>query len=324
MDYTQLKWDEWRVLQQPKPRTGRIPVLPIQTVPRLLASSRSLLFLRNSSCLRVSSSQIVSIYVGIFQLVAMVHLILTGATGRVGSAALAAMLRNPSVTRVSVLSRSPVPQATDTEEAKRKCNVIIHADFGQPPSDETLGKLRGAKGCVWAQGISITEVPRDKYENITFDWPLMWAKRLTQAEPIGEDGKINFVYVSGEGATTKPGFATPAFGRIKGQAEASLLELSKNDEHKKLRVYSARPGGVDNSAQPEIQQYTSGKSTGLHKYVIEGMLMPILRKTMTSQMSPTRELGDSLVQLAAGDGARMPEGTGISGEGRTLGNSALR
>lgn len=84
------------------------------------------------------------------------HLILTGATGLVGSGVLHHMINTPAVTTVSVLSRRPVPQA----EGHEKVKVIIHKDFNSYPS-ELLEQLRGAEGCVWAQGISITKVTRE-------------------------------------------------------------------------------------------------------------------------------------------------------------------
>lgn len=251
------------------------------------------------------------------------HLILTGATGRVGSAALNAMIRNPDITHVSILTRSPVPQATDSEEAKRKCEVIIHSDFAQPPADETLTKLVGAKGCVWAQGISITSVSREMYDKITYDYPTSWAKHFAQAKGLGEEGKFNFVYVSGEGASTEPRLWTPAFGKVKGRAEKDLLELSKLEQFKRLRIFSPRPGGVDNTYQPEIHKYTLGKSTGVMR-AVEMPLMPLARALSKNLVSPTKELGNVLVDLAAGDGERIPDGPGVSGEGRTLSNIALR
>jgi hypothetical protein len=84
------------------------------------------------------------------------HLILTGATGLVGSAVLHHMINTPSVTAVSILSRRPVPQA----DGHGKVKVIIHEDFNTYPSD-VLERLQGAEGCVWAQGISITKVTKE-------------------------------------------------------------------------------------------------------------------------------------------------------------------
>ncbi len=86
----------------------------------------------------------------------MVHLILTGATGLVGSAVLHHMINTPAVTKVSVLSRRPVTQA----EGHEKVKVIIHKDYTTYPS-EILAQLKDAEGVVWAQGISSTQVNKE-------------------------------------------------------------------------------------------------------------------------------------------------------------------
>ena len=64
------------------------------------------------------------------------------------------MLTTKAVTTVIVLSRRPVPQA----EGHAEVQVILHKDFNDYPS-EVLEKLKGAEGCVWALGVSQTDVP---------------------------------------------------------------------------------------------------------------------------------------------------------------------
>ena len=86
------------------------------------------------------------------------HLILTGATGLVGSAVLHHMLNTKTITTISILSRRPVPQAEGHPQAR----VYIHKDFNTYPS-ELLEKLSGAEGCVWALGVSTNDVPDEKY-----------------------------------------------------------------------------------------------------------------------------------------------------------------
>jgi hypothetical protein len=57
----------------------------------------------------------------------------------------------------------------------------------------------------------------------------------------------------------------------------------------------------------------------------EGAVLPVVRGCLPSMISPTRELGKVLVELACGDGAAQKEGeSGVSGEGRTLNNVAMR
>jgi hypothetical protein len=135
------------------------------------------------------------------------HLILTGATGLVGSACLQAMLTTKAVTTVTVLSRRPVPQA----DGHQKVKVIIHKDFNNYPPD-VLEKLKGAEGVVWALGISQTLEPDkeyvirawfyagglstdawpSKYTEITKGFPLAAAKAFSSlSDPF------KFVYVSG-------------------------------------------------------------------------------------------------------------------------------
>jgi uncharacterized protein YbjT (DUF2867 family) len=89
------------------------------------------------------------------------HLILTGATGLVGSAVLHHMLSTPSISQISILSRRPVPQA----EGHVKAKVIIHKDFNTYTSD-VLEQLKGAEGVVWAQGISVTQVTKEYVDRV--------------------------------------------------------------------------------------------------------------------------------------------------------------
>ncbi|KAI9655685.1 MAG: hypothetical protein M1831_004837 [Alyxoria varia] len=257
------------------------------------------------------------------------HLILTGATGLVGSACLHAMQRNPAVSKISILSRRPVPQATSTVGAnpKLETNVIIQNDFSQPPSEEALAQLRDARGVVWAQGISVNQVDKADYEKITYDFPFVAAKAFAKmpdakSDEIGEP-HFNFVYVSGEGVTTKPGMLTPRFAGVKGRAEAGLLALSREEEYSRLRVYSARPGVVDPTGHEEIQEVANEKRQGMLKLFAK-VLQPTMRVAYKDMVSPTRELGDAMVNLAMGDGKELPQGPGISGDGRTLGSAALR
>lgn len=84
------------------------------------------------------------------------HLILTGATGLVGTAALHHLLSAPSVTKVTILSRRPVPLAANNP----KVTTIIHEDYtSYPPA--LLADLKGAQACIWALGVSINDVPKE-------------------------------------------------------------------------------------------------------------------------------------------------------------------
>lgn len=84
------------------------------------------------------------------------HLILTGATGLVGSGVLDAMLKSKDITKISILSRKPVPMVADDP----RVNVILHRDFAKY-EPQVLEQLQGANGVVWALGISQLKVTKE-------------------------------------------------------------------------------------------------------------------------------------------------------------------
>jgi hypothetical protein len=245
------------------------------------------------------------------------HLILTGATGVVGSGVLAHILSLPAgqVTRLSILSRKPIAMAEDANKPHVK--VIHHEDFSSYPP-EVLQELKGADGVVWALGISQNEVNKEDYIKITKDYTLEAAKAFG-----GLSDNFKFVYVSGEGATTTPGMFTPLFGRVKGDTEAALLDLGK--KMPTLKVFSLRPGAVDPYSHPEVLKAVAAKLRGQPLWQRAGTraLLPVLRAAYKDMVSPTKDLGRVLTDLAMGSGEPL-EGKGIEGEGRTIANVGFR
>ena len=243
------------------------------------------------------------------------HLILTGATGIVGSSVLAHVLSLPAgqVTRLSILSRKPVAMA----EAANKPNVkvIQHSDFSSYPP-ELLQELKGADGVVWALGISQTEVNKEDYIKITKDYALEAAKAFS-----GLSNNFKFVYVSGEGATLKPGMFTPLFGQVKGETEAALLEMGK--ETSGLKVFSVRPAAVDPYGHSELRKVSDARRTAMMYKVGDRVLLPAFRACWPNLVSPTKDLGRVLTDLAMGDGEPL-KGKGIKGEGRNVTNAGFR
>ena len=79
---------------------------------------------------------------------------------------------------------------------------------------------------------------------------------------------------------------------------------------------------MDPDLQPEIKPFIPKPQGFMYKVAVP-VLRPLFRATWSNMVSPTRELGQVLVDLAMGDGKPL-EGEGISGEGRTLSNIAVR
>ncbi|PTB63999.1 hypothetical protein BBK36DRAFT_1125481 [Trichoderma citrinoviride] len=246
------------------------------------------------------------------------HLILTGATGLVGSGVLDAMIRDTSIAKISILSRRPVPMADDAKDPR--INVIIHKDFEQY-SSSLLGQLKDANGCVWALGISQTKVTKDEYIRITKDYPLAAARAFSSLSD-SEDQPFRFVYVSGEGATQEPGYCTATFGRVKGETEVALAEMS--NETRSMRTYSVRLGAVDASQHDAIKKYIP--DPGALYRAMGSALYPVIRTVMPLGLAPTDIAGDCLCKMAMGKLDDKLEGPGAikNGLSWTLNNKAMR
>ncbi|KAM4063953.1 nucleoside-diphosphate-sugar epimerase [Hirsutella rhossiliensis] len=250
------------------------------------------------------------------------HLILTGATGLVGSAVLDAMLAAKEVTKISILSRRPVRMAEDRATTDGggadRVRVIVHSDFTSYDA-AVLDKLKGAVGCVWALGVSQNKVTADEYVRITKDYPLAAAKAFaTLPTASSSAAPFRFVYVSGEGATQTPGRFSAIFARVKGETEKALAELSATTGEKPgsqpqpqplLRADSVRPAFVDAANHAAIKPYIPNPGLLYNATVLT--LGPVFRSAYRRMHSPTEVLGGFLTQLAAGgiDDAKV-EGPG--------------
>ncbi|KAF5545092.1 nucleoside-diphosphate-sugar epimerase [Fusarium phyllophilum] len=216
------------------------------------------------------------------------HLILTGATGLVGSGVFDAMLRSKDITKISILSRRPVPMAAGDP----RVNVITHNDFTRYNS-EVLDQLQDANGVVWALGISQLKVTKDEYVTITKDFPVAAAKAFSKISPTKEP--FRFIYVSGHGATLEPTSFTPIFGRVKGETERALSELQAPT---KFHVESVRPAGVDATNHEAIKPYIP--NPGMLYNAMYLLMGPLVRTVLQSLHSPTEKLGPFLMNMAMG------------------------
>lgn len=220
------------------------------------------------------------------------HLILTGATGMIGTGVLDRMLQAKDVTKVSILSRRPVRFADEVKDPR--VSVIIHPDFANYNSPSLQDQLQDAKGCVWALGsTSTTQVPAEEYIKVTKDYSVEAAKAFAKMGTAEEP--FRFVYISGEGATQTPGMMTSLYARVKGEAEEALAKVA--DDNPSLMVLSARPAGVDGTGHAAVEKY--GPDAIFFHKVVRTTLLPTLRMFYGKMHTPTVMLGDVCTQLVS-------------------------
>lgn len=78
-------------------------------------------------------------------------LIVTGATGFVGTEVIRQALRNPAITSVVALARKPVlpPDNAGPGVDTSKLQSIVLDDWTSPYSESVKQRLNGADACIW-------------------------------------------------------------------------------------------------------------------------------------------------------------------------------
>ena len=256
------------------------------------------------------------------------HLILTGASGVIGTSILNYIVQHaiPAgiVTQLSILTRRPIPYLENTTSIP-EIKVIKHTDFETyPPS--LLAELQDAQACIWSIGIQISEVPEPEYMKITRDYAVAAAKAFAGLN--GGKG-FTFVYVSGEGATHNPGAMTMRFARLKGQAEKAVLAAGEQggpEYAAGLRPLVVRPGGVDPFRDPVVMKAWAERKYGWKSMIYRPTVFSVFDMVYPSMVSDATELGRCLTGIATKEyGAEVKwQGDYVEAEGRVLTNTALK
>ncbi|KAK5273033.1 hypothetical protein LTR99_002426 [Exophiala xenobiotica] len=184
----------------------------------------------------------------------MVHLILTGATGLVGSAVLSHILSlpasaTPQITRLSILTRnpniallaSPPPLGTPSTNKHTKIEVIEHGhkdfDFDFGFGSGTFGsevleeKLRGADACIWCLGVSQNDVDPETYVRVTRDFAVNAARAFSTlslkpaSSSVGQDSH-NYNHNDATATATATGQGKKGEGEGEGEGKFKFIYVS--------------------------------------------------------------------------------------------------
>jgi nucleoside-diphosphate-sugar epimerase len=152
----------------------------------------------------------------------ILRIILTGATGFVGGAVLEQVLQDSAIEKVTLLTRRSLGIVNP------KLQEIILKDFTDYAHVKENLKT---DACIWCLGVSQTEVSRDVYIQITFDYTMAAARAMFAVNP-----GMRFCFLSGSGADQEEQ-SRVLFGKTKGRTEKELLKLSPN-------VFNFRPAFI--------------------------------------------------------------------------------
>lgn len=158
-------------------------------------------------------------------------IIVTGATGMVGTELVRQAIADPAVEEIIALVRSNMPFSHP------KLRELIHTDFLNFEGLEEV--FRAADACIWCLGISQLRVPAREYIKITYCYTVKAAAAMRRANPA-----IRFVFLSAAGADMS-GRWPGRFAKVKGRTERALTQLGL------AGLFIFRPGGILATVPPQ-------------------------------------------------------------------------
>jgi len=163
------------------------------------------------------------------------EIIITGATGTIGSAILRHCLTNPSITSIVALTRRPLP-ITHPKLSTITIDNWITWDSG------VLSRILSADAAIWAIGTT------DANREINYDYPLAFQESFLEARKASPHAAKRFRYIRVSGAFTEPDqdrslwfYAGPR--KLHGLAEARTMELAEK-YNSVCQTFVVKPGGV--------------------------------------------------------------------------------
>jgi len=169
------------------------------------------------------------------------RVLITGATGNIGTELVRQCLSSPSITHITILSRR-APSSLDLSDPK--LTFLPHLDFqAYPPALLDTLRSQQVEACIWCLGANSQRVSnRKELETINKEYPVAAATAFKSLAP-----NFRFIYTSLPGADVSSWWAPTA---VRGLAETELLAIEGVD------VFVVRPGAVEagKRADPSISE----------------------------------------------------------------------
>ena len=184
--------------------------------------------------------------------------VLSGSTGFIGGEIFTQCLNHPSITSILILTRRDPGDLASNPKAK----VIIIQDFTSY-DEATINELKSADAAIWCMGTYTGS------EKVDIEYPLKFIEAIKTRPP----GSTPLRYVHLGGAFTEPPakegqkerslwfFANGR--RVRGAAEARVLECAQDGPQSGFTVYVVKPGGVLSKGNAFIQRWIFGDSLSI-------------------------------------------------------------
>jgi nucleoside-diphosphate-sugar epimerase len=206
----------------------------------------------------------------------MKKVIITGATGMIGSLVLQNCLQHPDIGQVTILVRQKMGISSN------KLVEVIHADFSNYLEREY--HIKNQDIAYYCLGVYTGAVPRDEFRTITVHYTKVFAQTLQQYSP-----QATFCFLSGQGAdrTEK---SRMMFAKDKGIAENFLLTLNPG------QTYIFRPAYI----HPSIPRKEPNLS-----YRIMRSLYPVVRRLYPKGVITSDDLAAAIFHIGLNGDRRI-------------------
>ena len=199
--------------------------------------------------------------------------ILFGATGMIGQAALRECLLDPGVEAVLTVGRRA------TGRSHPRLREVVHRDFLDFSAIER--DLAGHDTCLYALGVSSAGMSEADYTRVTYDFALAAAQAVLRNNPAS-----TFVFVSGA-STDGTEQGRLMWARVKGRTENAILRMPFKGS------YMFRPGYI----QPLHGIASSARATRV-MYAVMAPLFPVWKALFPSHVTTSEILGRAMIRAA--------------------------
>ena len=188
----------------------------------------------------------------------------------VGQAALAACRRDPRVSQITALVRSPLGIAAG------KLHELVCPDLSEIAA--IANRLDKPDACLFCAGVTSVGMSEADYRRATYDLTLTVARVLVSLNPA-----MHFLYVSGAGTdSTEKGRSM--WARVKGQTENALTRLGF------AGVALFRPGYIQplNGVRSKVGWYNA-------VYAVLKPIYPLVKRAAEKYATDTDTLGRAML-----------------------------
>ena len=202
------------------------------------------------------------------------NILLFGATGMVGSAALIECLDDARVASIVSIVRRPGGRTHP------KLREVIHKDFFDFSAIQS--EFADIDACFFCLGVTAAGKSEAEYTRLTYDITMAAARSLVAVRP-----RATFCYVTGAG-TDSSEKGSSMWARVKGKTENDLLAMPFK------AAYMFRPGAI-------VPLKGVRSSTPLYQffYVALKPFMGLLRRAFPNHVTTSVELGRAFISVAA-------------------------